>query len=76
MDCITLGKHLQGLEPIEEEEVLSLYRAFEQLSDHRHKRGVRYPLAIILASGGSGQTRRNDEFGGHCRMGALAGRQA
>ena len=49
MDCITLGKHLQGLEPIEEEEVLSLYRAFEQLSDHRHKRGVRYPLAIILS---------------------------
>jgi hypothetical protein len=29
--------------------VLSLYQAFEQMSDQRHKRGVRYPLAIILS---------------------------
>ena len=49
MDSITLGNHLQGLEPIEEVQVLSLYRAFEQMSDHRQKRGVRYPLAIILS---------------------------
>ena len=28
---------------------MSLYRAFEQMSDHRQKRGVRYPLAIILS---------------------------
>ena len=49
MDCITLGTHLQALEPIEEVEALSLYRAFEQMSDHRQKRGVRYPLAIVLS---------------------------
>jgi predicted transposase YbfD/YdcC len=49
MDCITLGNPLQGLEPMEEVEVVSLYWAFEQMSDHRHKRGVRYPLAIILS---------------------------
>jgi hypothetical protein len=48
-DCITLSNHLQALEPIEEAEVLSLYRVFEQMNDHRQKRGVRYPLAIILS---------------------------
>ena len=49
MDCITFGTHLQVLEPIEEVEALSLYRAFEQMSDHRQRRGVRYPLAIVLS---------------------------
>lgn len=33
----------------EEIAVLSLYRALEQVSDHRHKRGVRYPLALVLS---------------------------
>jgi predicted transposase YbfD/YdcC len=49
MDSITLSNHLQALEPIKEVEALSLYRAFEQMSDHRQKRGVRYPLAIVLS---------------------------
>ena len=49
MDCITLGKHLQSLELIEDGETLSLYRAFEQMSDHQQKRGVRYSLAITLS---------------------------
>ncbi len=33
----------------EEIDVLSLYRALEQVSDHRQKRGVRYPLALVLS---------------------------
>ncbi len=38
-------------EPFQPEEidVLSLYRALEQVSDHRQKRGVRYPLALVLS---------------------------
>ena len=28
---------------------MSLYRAFKQVSDHRQKRGVRYPLAFVLS---------------------------
>jgi hypothetical protein len=27
---------------------MSVYRAFEQVQDGRHKRGVRYPVALIL----------------------------
>lgn len=27
----------------------SLYAAFEQITDGRHKRGVRYPLAVLLS---------------------------
>ena len=34
---------------LEEIEVLSLYRVLEQVSDHRQKRGVRYPLALVLS---------------------------
>ena len=29
-------------------EALSVYRAFEQIEDGRHKRGVRYSSALIL----------------------------
>ncbi len=32
-----------------EVDALSVYRAFEQVSDGRHKRGVRYSVALILA---------------------------
>lgn len=31
-----------------EGETLSVYRAFEQVKDGRHKRGVRYSVALIL----------------------------
>ena len=34
---------------LEEMDVLSLYRVLEQVSDHRQKRGVRYPLALVLS---------------------------
>src|SRR5436309_2845472 len=32
----------------EEIDAMSVYRAFESIPDHRRKRGVRYPLALIL----------------------------
>jgi len=32
----------------QEVDVLSIYRAFEQIEDHRQKRGVRYSVALIL----------------------------
>ena len=32
----------------QEVDALSVYRAFEQIEDRRHKRGVRYSLALIL----------------------------
>jgi len=31
-----------------EGDALSVYRAFEQVQDGRHKRGVRYSVALIL----------------------------
>lgn len=34
---------------LEEMDVLSLYHRLEQVSDHRQKRGVRYPLALVLS---------------------------
>jgi predicted transposase YbfD/YdcC len=49
MDSTTSNHQLQALEDQEEIDALSLYRALEQISDHRHKRGVRYPLAVILS---------------------------
>jgi hypothetical protein len=49
MDSTTNDDHCQTRAPGEEIDVLSLYRVFEQMSDHRHKRGVRYPLALILS---------------------------
>src|SRR5437763_17175106 len=37
----------QGQVPLEIE-VMSVYRALEQVQDGRHKRGVRYSVALIL----------------------------
>src|SRR6184192_3711734 len=41
----------EAMEQVADEQqidALSVYRAFEQIEDGRHKRGVRYPLALIL----------------------------
>src|SRR2546423_8304483 len=41
----------EAMEPVADEqqiEALSVYRAFEQIEDGRHKRGVRYSSALIL----------------------------
>lgn len=49
MDSTTSCDQFQPREYPEEIDVLSLYRAFEQVSDYRQKRGVRYPLALVLS---------------------------
>src|SRR5690349_13944547 len=50
MNYITLSEAMEqvgrGLE--QEIDALSVYRAFEQVEDGRHKRGVRYSVALIL----------------------------
>src|SRR5436305_12534333 len=41
----------EAMEPVADEQqidALSVYRAFEQIEDGRHKRGVRYSSALIL----------------------------
>jgi predicted transposase YbfD/YdcC len=49
MNATTPCDQCQIREDPEEVDALSLYRALEQVSDHRQKRGVRYPLAVILS---------------------------
>jgi hypothetical protein len=49
MDSTTSGDPFQIREDPEESDAWSLYYALEQVSDHRQKRGVRYPLALILS---------------------------
>jgi predicted transposase YbfD/YdcC len=48
MDYNTLSQTLEQATPSKQPEVLSLYKAFEQVKDGRKKRGVRYPLALVL----------------------------
>jgi hypothetical protein len=43
-----VGKLLAQAEWAGEIDALSVYRAFEHISDGRHKRGVRYSVALIL----------------------------
>ena len=49
MHSITTTDHIQASGRTKEEEALSLYQSFEQVTDYRHKRGVRYPLALVLS---------------------------
>jgi hypothetical protein len=48
MNYTTLQEALFQGELAVEVETLSVYRAFEQVQDGRHKRGVRYSVALIL----------------------------
>ena len=48
MNYTTLQEALQEAGLPAEGEVYSVYRAFEQVQDGRHKRGVRYSVALIL----------------------------
>lgn len=49
MDSTTPCDPFQPLESPEKIDALSLYHALEQVTDHRRKRGVRYPLALVLS---------------------------
>lgn len=48
MDYNTLSQTLEQATSSKQPEVLSLYKVFEQVKDGRKKRGVRYPLALVL----------------------------
>jgi hypothetical protein len=48
MDYITLSPELELPSSLSEVDPTSIYAAFQQVTDGRHKRGIRYPLALIL----------------------------
>ena len=48
MDYNTLVRQIEAVEQAEPIDALSLYVTFQQLPDGRKKRGVRYPLALLL----------------------------
>jgi predicted transposase YbfD/YdcC len=48
MDYNTLQTAMELVAGEPQIDTLSIYRAFEQIEDHRHKRGVRYSVALIL----------------------------
>lgn len=49
MNYNTLDRVLEQVKPGEEMDALSVYRALEQVPDGRHKRGVRYSVALICS---------------------------
>ena len=48
MDYSTLHEAMEQVKLTEEMDTLSVYRAMEQVQDGRHKRGVRYSVALIV----------------------------
>ena len=56
-------------------DALSVYRAFEHIDYGRHKRGVRYRLALILTLIVLGKVR-DDDAGRNSGVGALVSRVA
>jgi len=48
MDYSTLNEVMEQMKLPEEIDALSVYRAMEQVQDGRHKRGVRYGVALML----------------------------
>ena len=48
MNYITLAEAMEQVGWDQQIDALSIYRAFEQIEDGRHKRGVRYSVALIL----------------------------
>lgn len=48
MDYTTLATTIEQAQPSLQVDAQTFYRAFEQVTDGRKKRGVRYPLALVL----------------------------
>ncbi len=48
MNYTTLEESMNQVDRLQDIEAMSVYRAFEQIEDGRHKRGVRYRLALLL----------------------------
>jgi len=76
MNYSTLNEAMEQYQLAEEIDALSVYRALEQVQDGRHKRGVRYSVALIFTLIRLGQGGRNDDAPGDCAVGALASRVA
>ena len=76
MNYTTLQEAVEQAELPVEVETWSVYRAFEQVQDGRHKRGVRYSVRIDLDADCVGQIGGDDHPVGDCGMGALASRVA
>ena len=72
MDYSPLHEAMEQVKLTEEMDPLSVYRAMEQVQDGRHKRGVRYSVALIVTLIRLGQTGRDDAAAGDCGVGALA----
>jgi hypothetical protein len=72
MNYTTLEAALEQAGLAVEVDALSVYRAFEQIQDGRHKRGVRKSLALILTLIVLARVGWDDEFGRHSPVGAVA----
>jgi hypothetical protein len=76
MNDTTWQETLEEADVPVEGDPLSVYRAFDQVADGRHKRGVGYSVALILTLIVLARIGRDDDAIGHCGMGALASRVA
>lgn len=72
MNYTTFEEALKQAGVPEEVEAFSVYQAFEQIQDGRHKRGVRYRSALILTLIVLAHIGGDDDTGRHSRGGALA----
>jgi hypothetical protein len=76
MNSTTVQEAVEYADLPMEIETWSVYRACEQVTDGRHKRGVRYSVALILRLSVLARIGRDDNAVGDCAMGALASRVA
>ena len=72
MNFSTLDEVLEQVKPGEEMDARSVYRGLEQVTDGRHKRGVRYSVALICTLIRLGQIGGHDYSAGDCSVGAPA----
>ena len=73
MNYTTLEEALEQAGLPVEMDAFSVYRAFEQIQDGRHKRGVRYSSALMVTLIVLARIGGDDDPGWHSRMGAVAG---
>ena len=72
MNYSTLDAVMEQMELPVEIDARSLYRALEQVQDGRHKRGVRYSVALVFTLIRLGKSGRDEDAARHCRVGAEA----
>ncbi len=74
MNYMTLQEAMEQAGVPVEVDAFSVYRAFEQIQDGRHKRGVRKSLALILTLIVLARIGGDDDAGRHSRVGTVARR--